>query len=130
MNKYHFDLMKREECGLYDEFAKYLRGTNIINGGSIVASPDAFQRLEYYMIDEWKGCNDQLTLNVLVRAKILKNITITIHRQGEGVINVVGYSDGAVLQDSNQKFLNLNCIASPVVHQYDIVKPGQVNHIY
>ena len=88
-----------------------------------------FQQLQYYVTNEWKGCEDQLTLNVLIRAKLLTNVTVEVHQQGEGVINNVGYSSGAVLQDSSGKFLNLNCIPAPVVHQYDIVQPDQVRVI-
>jgi hypothetical protein len=122
MNDYHYDLMRSTACGLYNEYAKFLRNTMIINGGSMIGSPDAFQVLEYYMTNKWGGCNDQVTLNVLARTDTLrqKNITTVIYRQGEGSINVLGWG-GEVVRDSTGKFLNLNCLLSPVVHQYDLV---------
>jgi hypothetical protein len=120
MTNYHFELMRTAACGLYNEYSKYLQGTQIINGGSILGSPIAFKQLAYYITDKWKGCNDQVVLNVLARASMFENVTVNIHRQGEGVMNVVGWG-GEVIRDSNGNFLNSNCLISPVVHQYDIV---------
>jgi hypothetical protein len=120
MNDYHYDLMRARSCNLYNEYAKFLRDTKIINGGSMIGSPGAFRRLEYYITEKWSGCNDQVTLNVVARAQMLQNTTVTIHRQGEGRMNVLGYG-GDVITDSSGKFLNLDCLVSPVVHQYDII---------
>jgi hypothetical protein len=122
MNDYHYDLMRSKSCGLYNDYARFLRNTKIINGGSMIGSPIAFQLLEYYMTKKWGGCNDQVTLNVLARtdALLLHNITTEIYRQGEGCVNVLGWG-GEVIRDSTGKFLNLNCMLSPVVHQYDLV---------
>ncbi|KAG7361786.1 family 2 glycosyl transferase [Nitzschia inconspicua] len=120
MNDYHYDLMRSKSCGLYENYATFLRGTKIINGGSIIGSPGAFQQLADYITDKFKGCNDQVTMNVVVRADLLQNISISIHGQGEGGMNIVGYG-GEVIKDSSGKFLNKNCLVSPVVHQYDII---------
>jgi hypothetical protein len=122
MNEYHYDLMRSKACGLYNTYARFLRNTKIINGGSMIGSPDAFQQLKYYITSKWAGCNDQVTLNVLARTDALRqnNITTKIYRQGEGSINVVGWG-GEVIRDSTGKFFNLNCLLSPVVHQYDLL---------
>jgi hypothetical protein len=99
----------------------------------------------------WKGCNDQVILNVLIRSNILTNTTTTttttingtnanndteehrhhpilvkVHQQGYGPMNVLGHG-GKILRNENKKnggskFLNRNCIVSPVVHQYDLVR--------
>jgi hypothetical protein len=118
MNSWHFDGMVI--CGLYNEYRYFLEGKMIINGGSMIGSPLAFQQLNYYMNDKWKTCNDQVTLNILARANLLQNITLRVHPQGQGVMNVLGYG-GEVIRDSNGRFLNSNCLVSPVVHQYDHV---------
>jgi hypothetical protein len=120
MNQYNLDLMRVRACGLYNQYSKYLLGTQIINGGSIIGHPIAFQQLDNYITNKWKGCNDQVTLNVLARASMFENVTVIIHKQGEGAINVLGWG-GEVIRDSTGKFLNSNCLISPVVHQYDIV---------
>jgi hypothetical protein len=119
MNDYHYDMMRRPQCGLYKDYAKYLQGTQIINGGSMIGSPKAFEQLVKYMRDTWKGCNDQVTLNVLARAKMFnKDTTVVVNPQGHGEMNVVGYG-GVIRKDYANKFLNRDCIVSPVVHQYD-----------
>lgn len=120
MNSYHHDLMRIKSCGLYNKYASSLQETRIINGGSIIGSPGAFEQLEYFVTEKWLGCNDQVTLNVVARAKLLQNTTVKVHRQGLGNMNVLGYG-GEVVKDANGTFLNLNCRVSPVVHQYDIV---------
>ncbi|KAL3906502.1 MAG: hypothetical protein SGILL_009244, partial [Bacillariaceae sp.] len=121
MNDWHYDLMRITSCNLYNDYAKYLRDTQIINGGSIIGSPAAYQLLEYYVTDKWKGCNDQVTMNVVARASMLQNVTVTVHPQGSGAMNVLGYG-GEIIRDSTGKFLNSNCLVSPVVHQYDMVE--------
>ncbi|KAG7355507.1 hypothetical protein IV203_000193 [Nitzschia inconspicua] len=120
MNDYHYDLMRSASCRLYEKYATVLRGTKIINGGSIIGTPGTFQQLADYITDKFKGCNDQVTMNVVARANLLQNISISIHGQGEGGMNIVGYG-GEVIKDSSGKFLNKNCLVSPVVHQYDII---------
>ena len=149
MSKWHYVKMKEPRCDLYEQYGKVLKGTNIINGGSIIGSPYAFQRIVEYMGDKWKGCNDQVILNILVRSNILtasatatttntnttetKNksdgsikdthhqpIVVKIHQQGYGPINVLGHG-GMVLKDKKGRFLNRNCIVTPAVHQYDLV---------
>jgi hypothetical protein len=120
MNDYHYGLMSSSECGLYEEYAKSLQGTHIINGGSIMGSPSAFQQLSYFATTKWKGCNDQVTVNVAVRANQLKNVNVRVFPQGQGMINVVGYG-GEVIRGSRGNFLNSNCLVSPTVHQYDMV---------
>ena len=137
MSVWHYDKMKDRRCKLFEEYGHFLNGTNIINGGSIIGSPWAFKRLEVFMTDKWKGCNDQVILNVLVRSKtlslesntktdgtILENhnrIVVEVHRQGHGPLNVLGHN-GLVLKGNGGRFLNRNCIVAPAVHQYDLVK--------
>lgn len=85
------------------------------------------------MIDKWKGCNDQVILNVLVRANfardgthanekeytMTKKVVVKVYRQGDGPLNIVRYG-GLILKTSKQgRYLNCNCIVAPAVHQYD-----------
>ena len=111
--------MDEESCGLLSTYQSYLEGTYIINGGSIIASPDVYQHLGGYILDRWKGCNDQVALNILVRANMMGKAKVKISRQGVGVMNVLGWG-GKVIVDSKGQYLNRNCLVSPVVHQYDI----------
>jgi hypothetical protein len=133
-SSWHYDQMKVPECNLYEKYATTVYGTKIINGGSIIGSPFAFQRIEEFMIDKWKRCNDQVTLNVLVRANIArdgtyanakeytmtKKVVVKVHRQGDGPLNVVGFG-GVILKNKQGRLLNRNCIVTPAVHQYDRV---------
>ncbi|VEU34295.1 unnamed protein product [Pseudo-nitzschia multistriata] len=174
MNEWHYNKMKEPACGLYEQYGKVLKGTKIVNGGSIIGSPHAFRRIGEYMAHpEWGGCNDQVVLNVLVRApgnSLLANppapreepelqtgndrntkyddddeksldaagrcrrccfraplaIAVTVHKQGFGPMNVVGRGGRIVKRGEDAKFMNRNCIVSPVVHQYDLIKcPGK-----
>jgi hypothetical protein len=117
-NNWHYNEMKKPECGLYNDYAKYVNGTKIINGGSMIGSPAMYQQLVKYMRDEWKECNDQVTLNVLVRANVMEG-EVKVHPQGQGAMNMVGYG-GKTVFDSKDNYLNLNCILAPVVHQYTV----------
>ena len=140
MSTWHYEKMKQKSCDLYDQYGKYLKKTQIINGGSIIASPHAYHRLVEYMTDLWKGCNDQVILNVLVRSNLLTQgtpvissrkratdddqrhpIVVNVHPQGYGPINVLGRGGKILRNEKKGKFLNRNCIASPTVHQYDLV---------
>ena len=152
MSKWHYVKMKEPRCDLYEQYGKVLKGTNIINGGSIIGSPYAFQRIVEYMGDKWKGCNDQVVLNILVRANILTTasssaaataaaatitnatetkITGTDDNHEPIVVEIhqQGYGPmnvlghgGMVLKDNKGRYMNRNCIVVPVVHQYDLVR--------
>jgi hypothetical protein len=144
MTVWHYDKMKDKKCHLYEDYGTSLEGTKIINGGSMIGSPLAFQRLEEYMTVNWKGCNDQVILNVLVRGNVLtskstttnatettgseynskrhqKPITVKVYQQGYGPLNVLGHG-GMVLKNKQGKLMNRNCIVAPAVHQYDLVR--------
>jgi len=131
---WHIDLMKRPGCSLYNNYHEFVEGKNIINGGSMIGSPLAFQRLKVYMTEKWKGCNDQVILNVLVRSKILvanstedevaEKLVVKVYGQGHGPLNVIGHG-GMILKNKQGLILNRNCIVAPAVHQYDrVVCPG------
>eukprot|EP00539_Tryblionella_compressa_P019732 CAMPEP_0178864894 /NCGR_PEP_ID=MMETSP0747-20121128/4129_1 /TAXON_ID=913974 /ORGANISM="Nitzschia punctata, Strain CCMP561" /LENGTH=180 /DNA_ID=CAMNT_0020531663 /DNA_START=85 /DNA_END=624 /DNA_ORIENTATION=+ len=102
MNQWTYDLMRKPSCNLYDRYAKFMEGTQIINAGSIIGCPSAFKQLAEYMRVKWSGCNDQVTLNVLVRAKMI-DASVTVHRQGYGAMNVVGYG-GIKIRDSKDRW--------------------------
>ena len=157
MSPWHYGRMKHKKCNLYDIYGKkILEPHNIINGGSIIGSPYAYERIYKFMAYIWRGCNDQVILNLLVRSKILSEpraarlkgipsfkkfdrnstavygygdgiqtevhpIDVQIHKQGYGPMNVLGHGGKIVRHGKNGKFLNRNCIVSPVVHQYDLV---------
>jgi len=145
MSEWHYQKMKDPRCNLYEEYWEILKGNKIINGGSIIGSPHAFRKIVDYMTGLWKGCNDQVILNILVRANILttttnstqqqhdvlddsrrrrdnnKAVIVKVHKQGYGPMNVVGVN-GWIVKDKTTKFMNRNCIVSPVVHQYDGVQ--------
>ena len=100
----------------------------------MIGSPLAFQRLKVYMTEKWKGCNDQVILNVLVRSKILaanstedevaEKLVVKVYGQGHGPLNVIGHG-GMILKNKQGLILNRNCIVAPAVHQYDrVVCPG------
>ena len=157
MSQWHYQKMKEPQCDLYEQYGQVLKGANIINGGSIIGSSHAYRMIMEYMSDKWKGCNDQVILNILVRGNILTSssntttggdsiagrsksktntkgnpdsnmsIVVKVHRQGHGPMNVLGRG-GMILKDKKGRLMNRNCIVSPTVHQYDLVVcPGGDN---
>jgi hypothetical protein len=129
MNPWHFRQMAK--CGIYDAYGRNVAGRWIVNSGSFIATPGVYKELGHYH-RLWKTCNDQVVYNTWVytpHEKILpehqysnhnRNITMHFHRQGEGAImNIVAFADegGFVEKDSQGRFLNRNCLPSPVVHR-------------
>jgi hypothetical protein len=107
----------------------------ILNAGSTVATPGVWKELAYHM-RTWDTCNDQLIYNVWTYATSKNDTTLFkvnngtrinfhFHDQGTGAMNVVGYisntTTGAFLKKDRRdgRFLNRNCVVSPVVHQFD-----------
>ena len=146
MSEWHYQKMKDSRCNLHEEYWEILKGNNITNGRSIIGSPHAFCRIVDCITGPWKGCNDQLILNILVRANILttttnsiqqqqhdvlddrrrrsdndKPVIVKVYKQGHSSMNVI-VVNGWIIKDKTMKFMKRNCIVSPVVHQYDLVK--------
>jgi hypothetical protein len=115
MNGWHLDVAW--SCkGRNEELKKKM----IINAGGFVGSPKVFPQLAWAILEDGKGCDDQVALNLGVYGKRL-NATIHSHAQTEGSINNVGWG-GKVHRDGRNRFLNGNCFPSPTVHQFDMVK--------
>ncbi|KAL3902497.1 MAG: hypothetical protein SGILL_010801, partial [Bacillariaceae sp.] len=133
MNPWHF--RKMAECHIYDAYSKNVAGKWILNSGSVIATPLVWKELGYYN-RLWDTCNDQIVYNAWIYTDYqdlltehkynehIPNVTMHFHRQGEGAMNIVGYAKGEggfVHQNSQGQFLGRNCLASPVVYQFDRV---------
>ncbi|KAL7571600.1 hypothetical protein ACA910_021008 [Epithemia clementina (nom. ined.)] len=135
MNDWHFDGLKT--CHpLGAQYRKQLEQQLIVNAGGVIASPKAFTKLAQLLREEGPKCDDQIALNLFIYGGFLNknnssdsnNVppSITIHRQGYGNVNNIGWGGVFTVTEANNNrpklILNRNCFVSPIVHQYDTIK--------
>ena len=120
MNRWAYKQYGR--CGLR-KYEKYIRGKLIPNAGSIIASPSIWKELARINL-LFNDCDDQILYLAWIYTPEIRNETVTPrpiikhHTQGEGAMNVVGFG-GIGMKDGHNRWLNRNCLVSPVLHQPD-----------
>lgn len=106
---------------LAEEYRSCLTGKPLINAGGIIGKGNAFKQLESFVIGMAKeGCSDQMAVNIGVYCELLANVSsVKVSEQGTGTINMLGY--GSQYMKLGSKIGNLDCLPSPVVHQWELV---------